>query len=80
MRYNFQLISYKQLYYTLPMQPLGPPLNPIKLYLWRLLTFSTSKLSGLYDHGFGYNSGIWWVVSGDIRQIVPFGRMRSSET
>lgn len=45
-------------YVTLPMHPLGPPLKAIKLNLWRLDTFSASKLSGLNDHGFGYNSGI----------------------
>jgi len=42
---------------TLPMQPLGPPLKAIKLYLWRLATFSGVKLSGLKDQGFGYKSG-----------------------
>jgi len=43
---------------TLPMQPLGPPLKAIKLYLCRLATFSGLKFSGLKDQGFGYKSGL----------------------
>lgn len=55
------------------MQPLGPPLKAIKLYLWRLLTFSGLKLSGLKVQGFGYNSGMWCVHIGAITHVVPFG-------
>lgn len=61
--------------HILPMQPLGPPLKAKKLNLWRLATFSESKLSGLKDHGFGYSSGRWCVHTGDITHVVPFGNV-----
>jgi len=58
---------------ALPMQPLGPPLKGIKLYLWRFATFSGVKCSGLKDQGFGYKTGLWCVVIGLITHVVPFG-------
>jgi len=57
----------------LPMQPLGPPLKGMKLYLWRLATFSGLKFSGLKVKGFGYKSGLWCVPIGLITHVVPFG-------
>jgi len=38
------------------MQPLGPPLKAIKLYLWRFAIFSGLKFSGLNVQEFGYDS------------------------
>jgi len=40
----------------LPMQPLGPPLKPIKLNLCRFAIFSGLKFSGSKLVGFGYEA------------------------
>jgi len=40
----------------LPIQPLGPPLKPKKLYLCRFAIFSGAKFSGSKLLGFGYES------------------------
>jgi len=58
---------------TLPMQPLGPPLKGMKLYLWRLATFSGLKFSGLKDPGSEYKSGLKCVANKAITHVVPFG-------
>lgn len=64
----------------LPIQPLGPPLKAMKLYLWRLAMFSGLKLSGLNDSWSGYNSGRWCVFIGAKIQVVPFGIVWLPET
>jgi hypothetical protein len=43
-------------YDFLPIQPLGPPLKPIKLYLWRFAIFSALKFSGSKLLGCGYET------------------------
>lgn len=58
---------------NIPMHPLGPPLNGIKLYLCLLAILSGVNLSGSYLVGFSYMSSLMCNATGHKAIVHPCG-------
>lgn len=61
----------QEVWENLPIQPLGPPLKPRKLYLLRFSTNSGAKLSGFQVMGFSYTFGSRWTIIGGTIMTAP---------